>query len=60
MEDSRTFIEDEYSWFLEEYDNYRFPIQRLDVIKYFVIRHFGGIYLDMDNVSGQLKTSRRQ
>ena len=34
------------------YDSYRFPIQRIDALKYFILRHFGGIYVDLDNVSG--------
>ncbi|KAF2967258.1 hypothetical protein GQX73_g6318 [Xylaria multiplex] len=46
---SRDFIEDEFSWFLSTYDNYKFPIQRVDVIRYFALRHFGGIYIDLDN-----------
>lgn len=50
MESSRTFIEDEFSWFLPTYDGYKFPIQRIDVLRYFLLRHYGGIYLDMDNV----------
>ncbi|KAH8892269.1 hypothetical protein GQ53DRAFT_600731, partial [Thozetella sp. PMI_491] len=46
---SRAFIEVEYPWFLESYDAYKFPIQRVDTLKYFVIRHYGGIYVDLDN-----------
>ncbi|KAI0812203.1 nucleotide-diphospho-sugar transferase [Xylaria sp. FL0064] len=46
---SRDFIEDEFPWFLDSYDNYRYPIQRADVIRYFALRHFGGIYIDLDN-----------
>ncbi|GAW20455.1 hypothetical protein ANO14919_099610 [Xylariales sp. No.14919] len=46
---SRDFIEEEFSWFLKTYDNYKFPIQRVDVIRYFALRHFGGIYIDLDN-----------
>ncbi|RYP86582.1 hypothetical protein DL770_004881 [Monosporascus sp. CRB-9-2] len=49
LEDSRTFIEDEYPWFLETYDSYKFPIQRIDVLRYFMLRYYGGIYLDLDN-----------
>ncbi|KAI0406083.1 nucleotide-diphospho-sugar transferase [Xylaria palmicola] len=46
---SRDFIEDEFPWFLDSYDGYRYPIQRVDVIRYFALRHFGGIYIDLDN-----------
>jgi mannosyltransferase OCH1-like enzyme len=41
----------EYPWFLETWDNYRFPIQRADSIRYFILAHHGGIYVDLDNVS---------
>ncbi|KAI1361330.1 nucleotide-diphospho-sugar transferase [Xylaria arbuscula] len=46
---SRAFIEDEFPWFLHSYDSYDYPIQRVDVIRYFALRHFGGIYIDLDN-----------
>lgn len=48
-EESRTFIEDHFNWFLSTYDSYKFPIQRVDVMRYFLVRHYGGIYIDMDN-----------
>ncbi len=47
---SRAFLESEYPWFLPTYDGYDFPIQRVDTMKYFLLRHYGGVYLDMDNV----------
>ncbi|KAI1110063.1 nucleotide-diphospho-sugar transferase [Nemania sp. NC0429] len=46
---SRDFIAAEFPWFLDSYDGYRYPIQRVDVIRYFALRHFGGIYIDLDN-----------
>lgn len=48
---AREFIKDEYPWFLETFDNYPEPIQRADVIRYFVLAHFGGVYIDLDDVS---------
>ncbi|KAG9811972.1 putative MIPC synthase subunit, partial [Aureobasidium melanogenum] len=39
---SREFIAAEYPWFLETFDNYEFPIQRADSIRYFVLAHYGG------------------
>jgi inositol phosphorylceramide mannosyltransferase catalytic subunit len=33
---------------VDVWDNYIFPIQRADAIRYFVLFHYGGIYLDMD------------
>lgn len=50
---SRQFLEENFSWFLPTYDSYQFPIQRIDVLRYFLIRHYGGIYLDLDNVSSK-------
>lgn len=49
--DAREFIEKEYPWFLETFDGYPFNIQRADSIRYFVLYHFGGIYIDLDDVS---------
>ena len=49
-EKSRIFIEAEYPWFLETFDGYPHPIQRADVIRYFVLAHFGGVYIDLDDV----------
>ena len=46
---SREFIADHYDWFLPTFDAYPFPIQRADAIRYFVLHHFGGIYLDLDD-----------
>lgn len=45
---SREFIAENYSWFLDTFDNYKFPIQRADAIRYFVLHHYGGVYLDLD------------
>lgn len=55
--ESREFLQREYSWFLPIYDSYRHPVQRVDSLKYFIMRHYGGIYVDMDNVSPHLTTS---
>lgn len=46
---AREFIADEYPWFLETFDGYQFPIQRADSIRYFVLAHFGGVYIDLDD-----------
>jgi len=49
---SRDFIETEYPWFLHTYDHYRYPVQRVDAVRYFLMLHYGGIYMDFDNVCG--------
>lgn len=48
---SRDFIAKEYDWFLETFDQYPQPIQRADSIRYFILAHYGGIYIDLDDVS---------
>ena len=50
-EDSRDFLAKEFPWFLPTYDSYPHPVQRVDVMKYFLMLHYGGIYIDLDNVS---------
>ena len=50
-DDSREFIEEEYPWFLPNYNGYALPVQRIDTLRYFLMRHYGGIYIDLDNVS---------
>nr|POE77836.1 inositol phosphoceramide mannosyltransferase 3 [Quercus suber] len=45
---ARQLLEDHYSWFLPTYDSYSHPIQRVDAFKYFVLWHYGGIYMDLD------------
>lgn len=46
--EAHTFIETEYPWFIPTYDTYKQPIQRVDALKYFVLYHFGGVYMDLD------------
>lgn len=42
------FVKKHYSAQLHMYENYPHPIQRADAIRYFVLHHFGGIYMDLD------------
>ena len=49
-EKSRNFIAKEYPWFLETFDSYKYPIQRADSIRYFVLAYYGGTYIDLDDV----------
>lgn len=49
-ESSRDFIAEEYPWFLNTYDGYRYKVQRVDAVRYFLLLHYGGIYIDLDNV----------
>ena len=44
----RLFIEKKYPHFLSTFDSYPQSIQRVDAGRYFILRHFGGIYMDLD------------
>ncbi|EPX73571.1 mannosyltransferase [Schizosaccharomyces octosporus yFS286] len=46
---SRNFIVEHYPWFLKYFDTYPFNVQRADAIRYFVLFHYGGIYIDLDD-----------
>ena len=45
---ARQFIAKEYSWFLQTFDAYQYPIQRADALRYFAVYHYGGVYADLD------------
>lgn len=47
-ESSRQFIAEKYSWFLSTYDSYPYNIMRSDSIRYFILWHYGGVYIDLD------------
>eukprot|EP00921_Rhytidocystis_pertsovi_P006523 GHVQ01011120.1.p1 GENE.GHVQ01011120.1~~GHVQ01011120.1.p1 ORF type:complete len:362 (-),score=15.64 GHVQ01011120.1:1070-2155(-) len=47
-ESARSFIAKHYAWFLRTYDSYAYPIQRVDAMRYFLLYHYGGVYMDMD------------
>ncbi len=46
---AREFIAKEYPWFLKTWDGYKYPIERADTIRYFVLAHYGGVYIDLDD-----------
>jgi len=37
-----------FPWFLPTYNNYRYPIQKIDAARLFILYKYGGIYVDMD------------
>jgi mannosyltransferase OCH1-like enzyme len=47
-EDNRNLVKDHYNWFLETFDGYKYPIQRADAIRYFILHKYGGVYSDLD------------
>lgn len=51
-ENSRELLARHYPWFLNTYDDYdrvtQGPIKKVDAIRPFLMHHFGGVYIDMD------------
>ena len=45
---SRLFLKKHYPEYLNMFNSYQYEIQRCDVIRYFLLYHYGGIYADMD------------
>ncbi|KAJ5890025.1 mannosyl phosphorylinositol ceramide synthase SUR1 [Penicillium tannophilum] len=45
-ETAHQFIESHFTWFLPTYMEFALPLQRIDALRYFLLWHFGGIYLD--------------
>ncbi|HOE42555.1 MAG TPA: glycosyltransferase [Rhodoferax sp.] len=46
--DNRAFLAEHYPAFLPVYDAYQTPICRADAIRCFLLKHFGGLYVDLD------------
>ena len=47
---ARNLVETRRPEFLDTYDSFKYPIQRLDVAKYLVAHHIGGFVVDLDIV----------
>lgn len=45
---NRELIRRCYAWFLPFYDGYPESIMRADAARYFILHHFGGLYVDLD------------
>ncbi|GLB04781.1 hypothetical protein AtubIFM57258_010800 [Aspergillus tubingensis] len=43
---ARRFIEVYFPWFAPIYNDHLLPVQRVDVLRYFLLWHYGGVYLD--------------
>jgi hypothetical protein len=59
--DNREFMAKNYPEYLHIYDNYNMEIKRADIIRYFILHYYGGIYVDLDyeclkNIDVLLKT----
>lgn len=46
--DNMYFIAKHYPWFLDRYLSFPSNIFRVDVVRYFYLLHYGGIYTDLD------------
>lgn len=47
-QDIRNHIQNYHPEFLEIHDSYEYPIQRADMIRYFILYDYGGVYCDLD------------
>lgn len=45
---ARDFLVEHYPWFIETYDSYPHHMMRIDALRYFILHHYGGIYIDLD------------
>jgi mannosyltransferase OCH1-like enzyme len=41
-------ILEDYSKYIDMYDNVRYPIQKVDIIRFLILHKYGGVYLDLD------------
>ena len=46
----RNFVKKYEPGFLERYDTYPYDIQRIDAVRYCFLKHYGGLYVDLDIV----------
>lgn len=43
-----TLLQNHYPWFLDTFLLYPYEVQRVDAARYFILHHYGGLYMDMD------------
>jgi mannosyltransferase OCH1-like enzyme len=48
LKDCEKLIEEDFPEYLELWNDFRYPIQRCDFIRYCILYKFGGLYLDCD------------
>lgn len=46
--ESRELIRTKYNFLLEKYDSYKYPVQRVDVVRFCILHEYGGIAPDLD------------
>jgi mannosyltransferase OCH1-like enzyme len=42
------WVQKNFEWFYQDYQNYPKSIQRCDIIRYMLMYHYGGVYSDLD------------
>ncbi|KAH8897633.1 glycosyl transferase [Thozetella sp. PMI_491] len=52
-EKADAFIAERFPDFKDTWQSYRYPIQKADALRYFVLYEFGGVYLDLDLICRQ-------
>tara|TARA_R100001440_G_scaffold7114_1_gene14203 strand:- start:2952 stop:3608 length:657 start_codon:yes stop_codon:yes gene_type:complete len=48
LKDCEKLIDEKYSQYRNLWDNFRFPIQRCDFIRFCILHSYGGLYIDCD------------
>jgi mannosyltransferase OCH1-like enzyme len=48
ISESNAFVANFFPSFLSIYRRYQLPVQRVDAIRYLILKQFGGVYVDMD------------
>lgn len=43
-----SFMQENYPWFMPQLNAYPFEVMTADAVRYFILYHYGGIYLDTD------------
>lgn len=43
-----SFLEEEYPWFHKHIENFKSGVEKADILRYFILYHFGGVYADLD------------
>ena len=44
-----------YPEFLDLYNSVKYPIMKVDIIRFIILHYYGGLYLDLDVVPGKIK-----
>ena len=48
---ANNFMRENFPFFYQKFINYKYPIQKVDAIRYFLLYYYGGVYMDIDTIS---------